>query len=248
MENSTASNHQNIGHFAMTIIMASTLGGFIRSSLKWSPNNTRVLWDSRSEYSRAHSVLLHFESQSSCSFATLGDVLQHQFTTNGLIDHQQASHFVYSHGLFHLNHCLLNHPFILHHLFQRCPVPVPPSFIQEALQKCHLHAAQLLDLLQDAQRFGPVVESSFYGYCAMTSGIINRLYENSQDPAIGKAASERVRMALSFLERKPPRWSNHVHMVSVLHDPSISNPCFWGVNASCRHVFSDHFNQTMQQL
>lgn len=214
MESPTVPHHQNLDHFAMTIVMASTLGSFLRSSFKRSPNNTRVPWDPRSKFYMAHSILLHFESHSPCTFATLSDILHQQFALNNAVDQQQAGHFVFSHALFHLNHCLLNHPFILHHVFQRCPTPVPPSFVREALQRCYLHATELLDLLRDAQHFGHLVDSSFYGYCAMAAGIIHRLFEKYQDPTMTETSGEKVQVALSFLDRTPIRWKNHAHMVS----------------------------------
>lgn len=214
MESPTEPDHQNLDHFAMTIIMASALGRFIRFNFKRSRNSSYVPWDPRSKFYMAHSILLHFESHSPCTFATLSDTLRQQFTYNNSVDHQRAGHFVFSHALFHLNHCLLNHPFILHHMFQRCSAPVPPSFVREALHRCYSHATQLLDLLHDAQQFGHLVDSSFYGYCAMAPGIIHSLYQKYHEPVMAKTSSDRVQLAISFLERKPARWANHVHMVS----------------------------------
>jgi hypothetical protein len=214
VEEPTAAGHQNLGHFAMTIIVASALGRFIRSSLERSTHSVHLPWDPRSKYYVAHRILLHFESHSPCTLATFNDILRQEFTINNVIDQQRAGHFIFSHALFHLNHCLLNHPFVLHHLFRLCPAPVPLSFVQEALYRCHTHATRLLELLHDAQQFGPLVESSFYGYCAMAPGIVLCLYKQHQDPAIAKASNEKVRMALNFLERKPVRWANRVHLVS----------------------------------
>lgn len=235
VEDPTAAGHQNLGHFAMTIIVASALGRFIRSSLKRSIHSVHLPWDPRSKYYIAHSILLHFESHSPCSLATFSDVVRQEFIINNVIDQQRAGHFVFSHALFHLNHCLLNHPFVLHHLFQLCPGPIPLSFVQEALHRCYTHATRLLELLYDAQRFGPLVESSFYGYCAMAPGIILRLYTQHQDSGIAKASSEKVQLALDFLDRKPIRWANRVHLVS--HD------CCGRSSATYRYVTSiaDYF-------
>ena len=214
MENPTAPDHQNLDHFAMTIVMASTLGISLRSSLKLSRNSSRVPWDPRSRFYTAHSILLQFESHSPCTFATLSETLHQQFSLDNAADQQRAGHFIFSHALFHLNHCLLNHPVILHHMFQRCPAPVPPSFVREALQRCYLHATELLDLLRDAQNSGHLMGSSFYGYCAMAAGIIQRLSEQCENPVMTEASSEKVQMALLFLNRTPMRWKSHTLMVS----------------------------------
>ncbi|KIX04368.1 uncharacterized protein Z518_05236 [Rhinocladiella mackenziei CBS 650.93] len=218
IENPTASNHQDLDHFAMLVLMASTLGRFARFSLKHAANNTHVPWDPRSKFYNVHSSLLHFESLSPCMLASVADILRTNFTFNGQVDKQRAGHFIFSHALFHLNHCLLNHPFILLRLFDPCQAQIPLSFVQEALDRCHKHATELLDLLRDAHQCGPVVHLSFYGYCALVSGVIQRLYASHTSHDIARASSEKVQASMSFLEGKPARWAIFRRMKNLLQN------------------------------
>jgi hypothetical protein len=157
-------------------------------------------------------MLLQFESHSPLTYATLSMVIQEQCTTGAIINKQRAGHLVFSRALYHINQCLLNHPFILYRLFQRCSAPVPPSFAREALQRSDSHAVQLLDLIQEAQQCGRLAESSLFGYCAVITGVIFRLYEQHPDESIALIARERVKKALDYLEREPVRWESHPHM------------------------------------
>lgn len=144
------------------------------------------------------------------------ETLQYQFTFDGQVEKQRAGHFLYSHAIYHLTHCLLNHPFIFHHLLQQTSAQVPPSFVTEGLARCHRHATELLGLLNDAQHYGRLVQSSFYGYCAMLSGVIHRLYESHDDPAIAASSRERARSALNFLEARPVLWPIFNNMAHLL--------------------------------
>ncbi|CAK4033725.1 Fungal specific transcription factor domain-containing [Lecanosticta acicola] len=216
IDDPTAPNHQNLDYFAMTVTMASALGRFIRMAMKRTPKSHVVPWDPRSPYYEVHSILLHFESLSPCAVSTVTETLQYQFTFDGAVDKQRAGHFLYSHAMFHLIHCLLNHPFILHHILQPCMAPVPLSWVQEALTRCHKHATELLALLHDAQQYGRLVQSSFYGYCALAAGVIHRLYESHEDPATAAASRDRSWAALAFLDAKPVRWPSFANMALSL--------------------------------
>lgn len=234
IEDPTAPGHQNLDYFATTVLIASALGRFIRLgraratawsypltcadrfALKRSPRTQYVMWDPRSPYHDVHSILLHFESLSPCPLSTVTETLQYQFTFDCQVDKQRAGHFLYSHAIYHTTHCLLNHPFIFHHILQQTTAQVPPSFIIEGLARCHKHATELLRMLQDAEQYGRLVQSSFYGYCAMLAGIVHRLYESHEDPGIASASRDRARAALDFLEAKPVRWPIFNNMAHLL--------------------------------
>lgn len=205
--------YQNLDYFALTALMACTLGQFIRYSLKRSSVGTYAPWDSRSSHCKIHGMLLQYESHSLLTYASLGEVLQNQRTIGTSLDQPRVGHLVFSQALFHVNHCLLNHPFVLYHLFQRSTALVPLSFAREALQRSQSHAAQLLDLVQEAQDCGRLAESSFFGYCVMLSGVIFRLYEHHRDAVTASESETRVAKALQYLERQPVRWAFHPIMV-----------------------------------
>ncbi|EXJ71021.1 uncharacterized protein A1O5_06014 [Cladophialophora psammophila CBS 110553] len=212
VDNPSGSNYQNLDPFAMTIIMASALGRFIRFSLKRTLNTTHVLWDPRSKYYEVQSILLYYESHSPCAFTSIAEALNRHHSFNDSVSPSQISHIIYSHALYHLNNCLLNHPFILYRFFQTYTVPVPLSFVQEALQRCRKHATNLLELLDDLETYGPLSHPSFYGYCAMAAGVVHSIYEKSDDAEVAETSKKHLQAALSFLQREPVRWGHVGHM------------------------------------
>lgn len=203
--------YQKLDYFALTTVMACTLGRFIRYSLKRALVEKFPPWDSRSSYTQIHSMLLHYETSSPFTYGGASQIIQNQ------LSHQhRLGHLIFSQALFHLNYCLLNHPFILYHHFRSSATPIPLSFARETLQRSFFHAGKLLDLIQDAQDNGRFAESSFFGYCAMVPGIIFRLYEQGEDPSVAEVSRERVAATLEYLERRPTRWQFHPIMVSLL--------------------------------
>ncbi len=209
-------NHPSLDSFAMTILMASALGRFIRFSLKRTLNKTQVMWDPRSKYYEVHSILLSYESRSPCIFTSVAEVLRQRTTLDGSMTTSEVSHVVFAHALYHLIQCLLNHPFMLYRFFHTYPAPVPLSFVQEALHRCHKHATELSELLTDLDRYGPLSHPSFYGYCAMAAGVVHRLYEKSSDPKGANISRTKVNEALIFLQREPVRWNHVAHMGTLL--------------------------------
>lgn len=205
-----------LNSFALTILMASALGRFLRFSLKRTLNKARILWDPRSKYYEVHSILLLYESQSPCAFTPVAEAIRMQTTPNGAPSPSQVSHIVFAHALYHLNQSLLNHPFILYRFFHNYAAPVPLSFVQEALQRCHQHSTSLIELLTSLERHCALGHASFYGYCVMAGGMILRLYEKSDDKIVAEAASRHVQKALNFLQHKPIRWSHVGHMGTLL--------------------------------
>ena len=210
-------NRQNLDSFAMTILMASALGRFIRFSLKRTLNKSQVLWDPRSKYYEVHSVLLLYESKSPCTFTPVTVVLRQQTAFNRPLVPSQVSHIVFAHALYHLTHSLLNHPFILYRFFHTYTAPIPLSFVREGLQRCHQHATSLLELLTGLEQFGHLSHPSFYGYCAMAAGVIHGLFEQSEDTHLAEISSKQAQEALTFLQRMSVHWSHVGYMVSTQH-------------------------------
>ena len=222
VDDSRVMHYANLGHFALTVLMACALGKIIRFCLKRSCVDKYPPWDWRSVYYKIHSMLLQHESHSILAYASLEEFLQSQLTIGASMNQQQAGHLVYSQALFHLNHCLLNHPFVLYHLFRRNSILVPLSFAREALERSRTHAGQLLDHIHEAQSCGRRAESSWYGYCVVVSAVIFRLFEQHRDQSVVALARKRVSMALEYLERQPVRWVFHPMMVSPLSEVRLT--------------------------
>jgi hypothetical protein len=209
-------DHHNLDAFALTIIMASAFGRFIRFSLKRHLVKSAVLWDPRSKYYEVHSILLLYESQSPCTFSTVAEALRQRAGLDDSGSTSYISHIAFAQALFHLNQCLLNHPFIMYRFLHTYTTPIPLSFVAEALQRCRQHATDLLDLLTGLEQYGPLSHPSFYGYCAMAAGMVHRLYANSGDSQAAETSLTQVIKAQRFLHREPVRWSHVAHMGTLL--------------------------------
>ena len=204
---------QKLGWFALTVFMASALGRIVRCNLQQSPTNIFTPWDSRGELASIWSVLLTFETHSNPLDKAFSENLGRDFVLNGSVDQQIAGHFVFSQMLYHLNQCLLHHPFLVHQRLRSYKSIVPPSFMKEILQRSKLHAEQLTGLLRDLQHRGYCDHPSFFGYGAAIAGFIHRLFEVAEEDSNVSTAPQYYQASLSFLDRKPTIWSHFPRMV-----------------------------------
>ncbi|KAL4985897.1 hypothetical protein BDW68DRAFT_198452 [Aspergillus falconensis] len=119
---------------------------------------------------------------------------------------------VFAHTLFHLSHCLLNHPFLVRLRLKPFGSKVPISFAVRVLQTGTEHANQLLDLLRDASEAGFPLESSFYPYCIVVVERIQSLlfhYEVSKNDPRSSTTLEYFHQTRLFPPSyTPPRVSD----------------------------------------
>jgi hypothetical protein len=87
----------------------------------------------------------------------------------------QGSQVLFARILFHLCHCLLNHPAVIRSRLGDFASRVPVSFTRKAMQAAHKHAIQLTDLVGGEGSGGCLFESSFYPYCVVVAGGIHAL-------------------------------------------------------------------------
>jgi hypothetical protein len=144
------------------------------------------------------------------------DMLTGSVGTVGTIDHQALGHRVFAHTLFHLCHCLLNHPFVLNLSLKPFGSKVPHSFVTRALQNGLDHAAQLVDLLRDVSDAGGHVQSSFYAYCVAIAGGILSIASHEESPLVLCRPSdmlERFQRGIDILDRLANFWMHAANMV-----------------------------------
>lgn len=205
-------------HFALTIFMVSTLGHIARWAFKQGASETRLPWDSRSEFSRISGMLLSFESYSDACEDRFIDVLDRHFVSQGFIDEALSSHFTYSHVVYHVNQCLLHHPFLLRQHLQTFKANVPTGFLREAMLKSTEHAARLATILRALQERGCETYPSFYGYAATLAGMILRLHAENASFLEKDDIEASYKSCLRFLEHKSVRWQSYQNMVrAMLH-------------------------------
>ncbi|GES66756.1 putative Zn(II)2Cys6 transcription factor [Aspergillus terreus] len=156
--------------FALAILMASIFGRCTRYVHQRCRADEIPPWDTKSEFSAISSSLLLLESYSTLGSRPISEVIQ-----NGEQGPQEIGYLVFAHTLFHLCHCLLNHPFLVRLGLKPFGSKTPTSFPVRALRASWDHAKQLLDLIHDAREAGCLVESSFYAYCIAVAGGIHSL-------------------------------------------------------------------------
>lgn len=166
--------------FALTILMASVFGrctGYVhqRNTIDDIP-----LWDGKSGFSAVNSSLLLLEPYLEIGTKSIVDVVRENTQPNGAIDGQRVGHLLFSQALFHLCHCLLNHPFLLRLRLKPFRGRTPNSFILRAFQIAGEHAKQLTDLLAEAATTSNIGKSSFYAYCLTIAGGIHSLAFQNQ--------------------------------------------------------------------
>ena len=198
--------------FSLVIAAASVLGRCARYTLHQRAGNNEPPWDPRSAFAEISSSLLSLET-----YAVIGDdfssAIRKDYTRDGVVDQHKVGHFVYWQALFHLTHCLLQHPFLLSLQVQNPAWHSPASFLTRVFNTCREHANSLSALLRDASAAGCFIESSFYGYCLTVSGSIHTLNTYSGSESIRKEALFSLDASLGILDRLSKLWDHAGQMV-----------------------------------
>lgn len=230
--------------FGLVILMASIFGRCTRYVHRECNPIKTPPWDTNSEFSKINSSLLLLESYSRSRQLSVVDTLRDKHSTHRS-DREQV---VFAHTLFHLCHCLLNHPFLLRLRLKPFGSKAPASFALRALQTASEHANQLMDLLRDASEAGFPLESSFYPYCIVVVGGIQSLvfhYEASKNDPHSSDSLDYFHQSLSTLERLARTWGHAANMVCPTLDCNLfTNPCFrlsGFVNSTPRVIYFLHF-------
>ncbi|KAJ5349564.1 hypothetical protein N7541_007291 [Penicillium brevicompactum] len=212
--------------FALVVLMASIFGRCTRYVHQSKKMEEIPPWDPKSEFSAINSSLLLLESYSKSSNWQLSDILHGSVQADATVDRQEIGHLIFAHTLFHLCHCLLNHPFLVRRWLKPYGAKAPASFSSRALQDGCDHAAQLMDLLQQANDHGCLVESSFYAYCIAVAGGIHSLATHfNQDRGRETNNVIYLQQSIDSLERLAKLWVHAGNIAASLREfHSISQP------------------------
>ncbi|RVX67964.1 hypothetical protein B0A52_08374 [Exophiala mesophila] len=209
-------NEDNIDCLAKTILMASALGRVERHTLQYdSGSETYPPWDSRSQFASIYSQLLNFEAHCDLTRVSFSTTIRRYIKPNGLPDNPAAGHFVFANVLYHLNHCLLHHPFLLKKRLEPRQTRVSPSFLREALRRSREHAYQLTVLLRIVQRHNLTL-TSFYAYSTMVAGTIHKLFIHHVDEYLRKSAQQLYDYSLDFLSKGRGTWDHYPRVANAL--------------------------------
>ncbi|KAL3440365.1 hypothetical protein BJX65DRAFT_290640 [Aspergillus insuetus] len=221
--------------FAMTILMASIVGRCTRYLC--SGKDETAPWDMKSEYSGINALLLLLESHVKTDVTALlrdmaGGAQRDEHILRMQQQQQTLNQQIFAQTLFHLCHCLLNHPFFLHNCFSPFRSKVPRSFATRAVQTGVDHATLLVQLLQSASDVGVRTESSFYTYSIAVAGGILSLASNAENSPLNCPRSDMLnyfKRAVGMLDQLARIWPNAANMATRLRDFHARSQYFSGL-------------------
>lgn len=202
--------------FGLVIMMASIFGRCTRYVHQNRKKDEIPPWDPQSEFAAINSSLLLLESYSNFGNIEMPGVVDRNAEPSNDVDHEQTGHLVFAHTLFHLCHCLLNHPFLVRLRLKSFGSKAPVSFSTRSLQLAGDHAKQLIDLLEEAAGKGFLVESSFYAYCIAVAGGIHSLASHFEHQSMSRRQSDMLRyyqQSVDSLERLAKLWTHADNIV-----------------------------------
>ncbi|KAH7133796.1 fungal-specific transcription factor domain-containing protein [Dactylonectria macrodidyma] len=206
------------GHFTLAILVASALGRCTRYVLHERETDNVQPWDSRSEFASINSFLLLIEQHLQMD-VSVADMIDNSRLSDGSIDHQTMGHAIFARMVFHLCHCLLNHPFLLTLRLQKLKTKAPSSFLMRTFDTCCEHARKLPAWLEQAQAAGCHIEASFYAYAACLAGGVLSLLNHAQE-GMQRVPSQQLvdagQQALRILETMGTFWSHASKMHTQL--------------------------------
>lgn len=201
---------------ALIIVMASTLSRVSNYALQADRYMQLGLpWSSSSPYAAISSTLLQLEHCFGMN-QNPQQTLKQRCLYDGAVDQHIAGPFIYSKALFHLSHCLLNHPFLIQQRLQKLKQKAPPSFMKTAWNSCRTHAKGLT-VLRSIKNHNVLTLTSIYGYCTMVAGTIHVLSMNDQDESVREEGREHYKAAMEFLKELSLYWKHAALMVTIHH-------------------------------
>ncbi|KAJ3560206.1 hypothetical protein NPX13_g9383 [Xylaria arbuscula] len=214
------------GPFALVIIMAYILSRAAQYMLQeYNARSRYPPWDPNSDFASICSDLLYIESSFDIG-KPVEYLISEELNDAADIDYGSVNPMIFSRALFHLCHCLLNHPFLLRHRLDALDTRAPSSFLARAFDFGRGCAKRLTQLLSGAASSGPFIYAPFYGYCAVVAGSIQALYLDSTNESIRLEAVDCVQENLTILKKIGSFWINVSVMSETLSSFYTDSPRF----------------------
>lgn len=202
-------------HFALTVFMFSAFGDVVTWAFSHSHNpvESRLPWDARSKFAHISGLLTSFETYSKACDGNFGEIIDRDFTLNGVLDERTVGHFACAHVLYHMNQCLLHHPFLLRRHLKSAKIKIPSTFLRAAMLKSEEHAIHLSGILSSLQQRQCKAFPTFFGYAAGLAGIIHRLHTRKPDTTDRWLAEANWNICIDFLDQGSVRWESWSRIV-----------------------------------
>jgi hypothetical protein len=218
--------------FVLAILTARVLGRCTKYAHGRSEMEKVPPCDPQSSFTIINSSLMLLESYLEIDESPISALIQDVRQSDATDDTQCLGHIVFARALFHLSHCLLNHPFLLRLRLSSFASKVPRSFSLRTLQLAEQHARQLTDLLSSASEGGVLVESSFYTYCVAVSGAIHTMAHHvpQNDDNLGRYdALQYFQRSIDILGRLSHLWPMAKNIETRLCDFHAQYPAQLGL-------------------
>lgn len=195
------------------MLMVSILGRCVRYFRCEEYRELVPLWDANSEFSSLTSLL----SRAGAYFGIVS-VARLSSDIDG-VPRSDAGYIIVAHMLYHLCHCLLNHPFLARQRLKPFRSNTAcSSFILGLFYTANDHARQLLDLIGDACKSGAITsQSTIFPYWTAIAGSIVSVashFEASKSrPMKGSGTSQYLDRSLEILEQLGEIWPHAVNTV-----------------------------------
>jgi hypothetical protein len=204
------------GQFALLVLMGRTLGRCARYMLDSRQANKEMApWNPQSEYAAINSTLLCYESYLDIGSPLKEYIQRDMLKLDGDVDLEPAGHVIFSRMIFHLCHCLLNHPFLLRMRVDAANAKAPITWYSAALKLGLQHAGRLSSIFGTAKEAGFTASTSFYGYCLLVAGTIHALYTHTDNPDVLLEVMEYLNTDLRHLDDLAKHRNNANLIVSL---------------------------------
>ncbi|KAL2204289.1 hypothetical protein CC79DRAFT_1128877 [Sarocladium strictum] len=129
---------------------------------------------------------------------------------------------VFAEAVFHLCHCLLNHPFTMRIMLQQVDSPPPRSFITQTMHTAEHHAQSLTDLLTSNTDDSLAQDLSYFTYCLAIACGIHSLFRHAKDRIEAldgdNSAGDYFRRSMTALYNLSELWPMGSNMHAKLTD------------------------------
>ena len=205
----------SMGPTTLAILSCSILGNCTKYISSSALPSMSAPWHCKSEFIVTNSNLYQLESLLQAEakrFASVGASLSE------LPPSLDAAQYVFAQAIFHLCHCLLNHPFIMRIMMQKVKSKPPMSFIARSILAAEDHARSLTDLLTSRVDHFVVPNSSYFTYCLAIACGIHSLFSNAEHvdgrPGNEGDAHDYFRRSMAALHNLSQLWPMGLNMVS----------------------------------
>ncbi|KAF4461510.1 hypothetical protein FALBO_11696 [Fusarium albosuccineum] len=207
--------------FGLAVVATSIFGRCTKYAHGRTGSETLPPLDPQSDFASTNASLLLLESYLKNHDQPILDLIRDGPQAGGNIDEKQVGHLIFSHVLFHLCYCLLNHPFLIRLRLRPIAARVPKSFTSNAYHAAQENARKLTDLLVAGTCGAVPMESSFYTYCTSIAAGIHALALGAQHQGVDVDQYDSQRyyqQCIEVLERLGRRWPMVPNMLTKLRE------------------------------